>query len=152
MTRSGAPSRAVCEAVASRSWYLCAGVLPEPFGAATEAVEVRAGEVLPVARRGDVHDPDVHAEPAEDLASLRCPARRRRRGGRNCRLAEHEVGLSAVVGEERALAIAADERHALATRDSVQRLQCRASTRGCGHRTKSRRAGESGVSSSRSSL
>lgn len=84
--------------------------------AAANAVDVRAGEMFPLARGGDIDDADVDAEPAESLLLFGV---RHVDGHEEIELAgaEHEVGFSALVHEQRALMVAADERDPLSPLD-----------------------------------
>lgn len=88
----------------------------QTMGAAPQAVEVRAGEVLPLARGGDVDDADVDTKPAESLLLFGV---RHVYAHEEVELpgAEHEVGLAPLMRKQSALAVAADEADALATLD-----------------------------------
>ena len=87
---------------------------PEPIGASADTIEVRAGEVLAVACGGNVHDADVHAEPTENLLLLDVRDIDRDEEV-ELRTAQHEVRLSTLMDEKRALMFTADERDGLAT-------------------------------------
>ena len=81
--------------------------------------DVYKRQVLAVARGGDVHDADVHAEPTEDLLLLDI---RNLDGDEEIELraAQHEIGLAALMGKKSALMLAADERDGLPTRESPE--------------------------------
>ena len=92
---------------------------PEPIGASAKAIQVGTGEVLAVARGGNVHDADVNAEPTEDLLLLDV---RDLNGDEEVELrtAHHEVCFASFVGEERALMLTADERDGLPPQESPE--------------------------------
>ena len=87
---------------------------PEPIGASAETIQVRTGEVLAVARGSNVHDADVHTEPTENLLLLDVRDIDRDEEV-ELRTAQHEVRLSTLMDEKRALMFTANERDGLAT-------------------------------------
>lgn len=99
----------VCSEAFRASCPLPLQFISKPRSFATQAVEVRAGKPMTVAGRCDIDDADVHTEPAADIVLLGWHFDRHKQ----VELAgtEREVGLTAVMNEQLALIVAADERN-----------------------------------------
>ena len=81
----------------------------------SQAIQMRAGEVLPVTRCGDVDDADVHAQPAEDFLLFGVG---HVYGDEQVKLAisKHEVCLATIERKKLPLVLATYERDHLALR------------------------------------
>ena len=91
-------------------------LLSQPKGSTTKRVEMRAAEVLAVAGGRDVYDANVDAEPAESLTLFGVG---NVDGDEQVELAvaKNQIGFAALVLEQSALMVPADERNPLATSD-----------------------------------